>query len=86
MLMCFHCCSTITAWQKSGESAAYLNIFKSFPFGPVSIVSDSYDLFHAVSNIWGEELRQYVIERSKKGSLVIRPDSGDPVKVVLKVV
>lgn len=77
--------STITAWQKSGESNAYLNILKSFPVGPVSVVSDSYDLFHAVSNIWGEELKQYVIDRSERGSLVIRPDSGDPVKVVLKV-
>lgn len=77
--------STITAWQKNGESAAYLNILQSFLSGPVSVVSDSYDLFHAVSKIWGEELKKYVEERSERGSLVIRPDSGDPVKVVLKV-
>ncbi|MFH4982297.1 hypothetical protein AB6A40_009006 [Gnathostoma spinigerum] len=77
--------STITAWNKSGESAAYLNMLKQFPVGTVSVVSDSYDVFNAVSNIWGDELRQYVLDRANKGRLVIRPDSGDPSQVVLKV-
>ena len=60
-------------------------MLECFPVGPVSVVSDSYDVFNAVSNIWGKELKQLVMERSKTGCLVIRPDSGDPVKVVLKV-
>ncbi|VDN00491.1 unnamed protein product [Onchocerca ochengi] len=61
--------STITTWKKSGESAAYLNILEQFPDGSVSVVSDSYDLFHAVSNIWGDELRQYVLDRANKDAL-----------------
>ncbi|VDN55656.1 unnamed protein product [Dracunculus medinensis] len=77
--------STITAWKKSGESAAYLNVLQKFPKGPVSVVSDSYDVYNAVSNIWGNELREYVINREGIGRLVIRPDSGDPVEVVIKV-
>ncbi|VBB31509.1 unnamed protein product, partial [Acanthocheilonema viteae] len=75
--------STITTWKKSGESAAYLNILEQFPDGSVSVVSDSYDVFHAVSNIWGVELRQYVVDRANKGCIVIRPDSGDPSQVVV---
>ncbi|MCP9265440.1 Pre-B-cell colony enhancing factor 1 [Dirofilaria immitis] len=77
--------STITTWKKSGESAAYLNMLEQFPDGSVSVVSDSYDVFHAVSNIWGDELRQYVVDRANKGCVVIRPDSGDPSEVVVKV-
>lgn len=79
------CCSTITAWNQTGESAAYLNMLKQFPSGLLSVVSDSYDLFHAVTHIWGEELRKYVLERAEKGCLVIRPDSGDPSQVIVKV-
>lgn len=60
-------------------------MLERFPDGLVSVVSDSYDVFHAVSNIWGGELRQYVVNRANKGCLVIRPDSGDPCQVVVKV-
>jgi len=46
------------------------------------VVSDSYDLYHAVDHIWGEHLRQAVIDSG--ATLVVRPDSGDPVEVVSK--
>ena len=39
-----------------------------------------------ISQIWGEDLKDLVVERSKTGGrLVLRPDSGDPVAVVMKV-
>lgn len=60
-------------------------MLEQFPDGSVSVVSDSYDVFHAVSNIWGDELRQYVVDRANKGCVVIRPDSGDPSQVVVKI-
>lgn len=44
------------------------------------MVSDSYDLWNAIDNIWGEELKQQI--ETMGGTLVIRPDSGDPAKVV----
>ncbi len=50
----------------------------------LAVVSDSYDLWHAVDHIWGEELRPRV--ESFGGTLVIRPDSGDPVKIVVEVI
>lgn len=75
--------STITSWTKSGEGKAFANMLEQFPTGLVAVVSDSYDIYHAVSNIWGKELRDQVLKRD--GTLVIRPDSGDPIKVVVKV-
>ncbi|RCN48735.1 nicotinate phosphoribosyltransferase, (NAPRTase) family [Ancylostoma caninum] len=77
--------STITTWKKTGEVAAFRNMLQQYPKGLVSVVSDSYDVFHAVSSIWGEELRDEVIARGERGCLVIRPDSGDPITVVVKV-
>ncbi|ESP95421.1 MULTISPECIES: nicotinate phosphoribosyltransferase [Pseudoalteromonas] len=74
--------STITAWGRSGEKAAYENMLKQFS-GPgklVAVVSDSYDLWHAIDHIWGEELKSLV--ENSGGTLVIRPDSGEPVEVV----
>jgi nicotinamide phosphoribosyltransferase len=47
-------------------------------------VSDSYDLFNAIDNIWGMELRQEVIDSG--AVVVIRPDSGDPVLTPVKAV
>ncbi|KZN37474.1 nicotinate phosphoribosyltransferase [Pseudoalteromonas luteoviolacea] len=74
--------STITAWGKDGEKQAYENMLKQFS-GPgklVAVVSDSYDLWHAIDTLWGEELKKQV--ENSGGTLVVRPDSGEPVKVV----
>ncbi|CAJ0599933.1 unnamed protein product [Cylicocyclus nassatus] len=77
--------STITTWKKSGELAAFRHMLQQYPKGLISVVSDSYDVFHAVSAIWGEQLHDEVIKRGERGCLVIRPDSGDPVTVLVKV-
>ena len=73
--------STITSWGREGEVNAYRNMLNQFakPGSIVAIVSDSYDVFNAASKLWGEELRQQVIESG--ATVVIRPDSGDPVTV-----
>lgn len=77
--------STITAWGRNGEVDAYRNMLRQYakPGALVAVVSDSYDIFNAVSNIWGETLRQEVIDSG--AIVVIRPDSGDPATVVLEV-
>jgi nicotinamide phosphoribosyltransferase len=74
--------STITAWGPEGEAEAYANMLAQFggPGRLVAVVSDSYDVFHAVEKLWGGALRQQVLDTG--GTLVIRPDSGDPVEVV----
>ena len=50
------------------------------------MVSDSYDIWNACEKVWGEELHDLVVERGERGgTLVVRPDSGDPPEVVVKV-
>lgn len=79
-----HC--TMTAWGADNESDAYRNMIEQFggQFPIISVVSDSYNIFNAVENIWGEQLRQLVTESGS--TLVVRPDSGDPTSVVTNVV
>lgn len=77
--------STITAWGKDHEKDAFEHIVKQFPSVPVSIVSDSYDIYNACEKIWGEDLRELVEKRSADAPLVVRPDSGNPLDTVLKV-
>ncbi|EPJ43703.1 MAG: putative nicotinate phosphoribosyltransferase [Osedax symbiont Rs1] len=68
--------STITSWGKEHELEAYRNVLTQFPDGILACVSDSYDIFNAVSALWGDLLKSQVLQRD--GTLVIRPDSGDP--------
>jgi nicotinamide phosphoribosyltransferase len=78
--------STITAWGPDRETEAYANMLDQFS-GPgklVAVVSDSYDLWHAIDNIWGVQLRDRVVNTG--GTLVVRPDSGDPVSIVTETI
>ena len=47
----------------------------------------THPLRDACEKLWGEELKELVMERGKRGAgpLVVRPDSGDPSTVVVKV-
>ena len=74
--------STVTSWGRENEALAYRNMLARFgkPGALFSVVSDSYDLFHAVRDLWGGELKQAVIDSG--ATLVVRPDSGDPVTIV----
>jgi len=78
--------STVTSWGREGEVNAYRNMLDSFakPGSIVAVVSDSYDVYNAAEKLWGEELRQQVIDSG--ATVVIRPDSGDPVEVNRRLV
>lgn len=77
--------STITSWGRENEAEAYRNMLKNFakPGKTVAVVSDSWDIYNAVEKIWGEELRDEVVNSG--ATVVIRPDSGEPVEVVSRV-
>lgn len=75
--------STITAWGRENEVRAYDNMLTQFPTGLVAVVSDSYNVYEACEKLWGGMLRDKVLQR--EGVLVVRPDSGYPRDVVLKV-
>lgn len=74
--------STMTTWGREHEVDAYRNMLQQYPTGIVSVVSDSYDYENAVKEIWGKQLHDEVLARN--GTLVIRPDSGDPASMVLR--
>jgi len=76
--------STITSWGRENEIDAYRNMIAQFakPGKMLAVVSDSYDLYNVVENVWGELLRESV--ESSGAKLVMRPDSGVPVIVVPK--
>ena len=76
--------STITSWGKDNEVGAYSNMVDKFGDKLYAVVSDSYDIYNAVENIWGTFLKDKVI--NKGGRLVVRPDSGDPLVVVPKII
>ena len=82
--------STMTTWaalSDGNETEACNHMISTFPNGIISVVSDSFDIFDCCERIWGNELKAQVIERGNKDGnvLVIRPDSGDPTKVLPKV-
>lgn len=74
--------STITSWGRENEAEAYRNMLRQFakPGAIVAVVSDSYDIYHAITEHWGKTLRQEVIDSG--ATVIVRPDSGDPVAVV----
>ena len=78
--------STITSWGRDNEVKAYENMVRQFGRAGsiLAVVSDSYDIFNAASKLWGEDLRQLVINSG--ATVVIRPDSGDPVEVNRRLV
>lgn len=78
--------STMTSWGEEREAAAYENMVEQFGGDGklVAVVSDSYDLFRAVRNIWGGELKDKVEKMG--GTLVVRPDSGDATRVPIDTI
>ena len=74
--------STVISWGKEHEVDSYRNMLQRFGDGLVAVVSDSYDIDNAITNLWGGVLKQEVLDM--KGQLVIRLDSGSNVpKAVL---
>jgi nicotinamide phosphoribosyltransferase len=79
--------STITSWGgPAGEVVAFENMINTFA-GPSKLyacVSDSYDIYAAARDLWGGVLKDKVIAAG--GTLVVRPDSGDPTTVPIEVI
>lgn len=70
--------STTTIYTKDGEKQAYEHFLNTAPDEAIlSVVADSYNIWNAI-NLFGGPLKKQILQR--KGKLVIRPDSGDPVE------
>lgn len=68
-------------WEKVGnmELETFRYLLELYPSGILSVVSDTWDLWRVVTE-YCKELKDLIMSRN--GKLVIRPDSGDPVKIV----
>lgn len=75
--------STITSWSKDNEFAAYENMINKYKGKMFACVCDSYNIFDAVK-WWVHEDRQSDLYTSSS-TVVIRPDSGDPVKITEEI-
>jgi nicotinamide phosphoribosyltransferase len=75
--------SIMTLLGPEGEKQIFRHVLDAYPEGLVACVSDSYNIFRAVEEYWGGEFKDEILKR--QGTLVIRPDSGDPVMTLLSV-
>lgn len=71
--------SVMCAGGQESELQTFQRIMKLYPTGIVSVVSDTWDLWHVIGNIL-PQLKNQVMARN--GKLVIRPDSGNPVDII----
>lgn len=70
--------STITSWTRDRERDAYFNMIETFKGKMVACVSDSYNIYDA-GEMWNTMAEKIKADGT---TLVVRPDSGDPVEVV----
>lgn len=54
--------------------------------GIVSCVADTYDVYRFAEDYVGGEFRERILALEGKGTFVVRPDSGDPTEVPVKIV
>jgi nicotinamide phosphoribosyltransferase len=73
--------STMSSGGKESEKDTYVRLLTEvYPKGIVSIVSDTWDFWGVITKIL-PSIKDMIMVRD--GKLVIRPDSGDPVKVIV---
>jgi len=75
--------SICTLLGREGELEIFKHVLRSFPTGTIACVSDSFNIFKACKEYWGGELKEEILNRD--GTLVIRPDSGDPIMTLLEI-
>ncbi|MES2061184.1 MAG: nicotinate phosphoribosyltransferase [Bacteroidota bacterium] len=75
--------SICTLLGRDGELEVFKHVLRSFPTGTIACVSDSFNIFKACREYWGGALKEEILNRN--GTLVIRPDSGDPIRTLLEI-
>ncbi len=72
--------SVMCSGSKDGELETFKRLITDvYPTGIVSIVSDTWDLWKVCTE-YLPALKEVIVNRN--GKVVIRPDSGDPVKII----
>lgn len=83
---------TATAWGRDNEAEAIRNFITKFCVnggegGMGSVIADTYNLFNFCEKILGEELHELISVdvANAGGTVVVRPDSGDPTRIPIRV-
>jgi nicotinamide phosphoribosyltransferase len=71
--------SVMCSGGKEDELETFNRLLNLYPSGIVSVVSDTWDLWKVIDE-YLPKLKDRILARN--GKLVIRPDSGDPVKIL----
>lgn len=71
--------SVMCAGGKETEMQTFKRLMETYPRGILSVVSDTWDLWKVITE-YLPKLKDKIMSRD--GKLVIRPDSGDPVKII----
>lgn len=73
--------SVMCAWNDKNEDVqAIENMLDTYPTGTVSIVSDTYNLWKTITDYYCGRFKDRILARD--GEVVVRPDSGDPPKII----
>jgi len=73
--------SVMCMGTQDGEIETFLRLVREvYPSGIVSIVSDTWDFWQVITEFL-PRLKEQILARN--GKVVIRPDSGDPVKIIV---
>lgn len=73
--------SVMCAGGRENEAETIGRVLDLYPTGIVSVVSDTWDLWHVLANILPlPEIRERILGR--QGTYVTRPDSGDPALIL----
>jgi len=75
--------SVMCSFGHKKEIEAIRNYLNEQPLGTIACVSDTWNIFECCEKLWGTEFKDQVLKRD--GCVVIRPDSGDPEAVILRV-
>ncbi|QAY02160.1 nicotinamide phosphoribosyltransferase [Vibrio phage VspSw_1] len=76
--------STTTCYLRDGEDEAFMNSIENFGGGVFAIVIDSYSTDDALRRILDPSGALHKALREKGGVCVLRPDSGEPIDMVMK--
>ncbi len=71
--------SVMCAGSKDGELDTFKRLLTKFPTNILSVVSDTWDYWQVITKFL-PELKDRIMARN--GRLVVRPDSGDPVRII----
>lgn len=71
--------SVMCSFGREDEFGAFQNMLDLYPYGIVSIVSDTFDVYRVLTEFAGR-LKEQILNR--EGKVVFRPDSGNPEYII----